>query len=147
MTTTKKLGLIPNISYNEFILGARITEYLSKKYRKETFTEESFTNDCYHFYKEKIDVWCDLNGCINTIRCWSSCFYNGKDLINMNIQDFITLIQRNPDSQDSVYLIVNGKGQTQHVYEFENLGLQILVWRKKIKTIMIYSSISKTEQE
>lgn len=106
---------------------------------KKTYHESVFTNDSYHFIKEDIDVWCELDGQINTIRCSSSCIYKGVELIGLEFSKFISLVEKVPDDNDVVYLSRDGhRGQNQHVYDFDSLGLQIWVWRNRIRTVMIY---------
>jgi hypothetical protein len=36
-------------------------------------------------------------------------------------------------------MLVNGKGQTQKVYDLDDLGLQIWVYRKKIVTVIVWN--------
>ena len=61
------IGLIPNSSYNDFVLGSNISNYMDRGHTKKTYHESVFTNDSYHFIKEDIDVWCELDGQINNI--------------------------------------------------------------------------------
>ena len=43
-----------------------------------------------------------------------------------------------PDNADILYVPVSkNRGQNQKVYDFDNLGLMIWVWRKKIVNILI----------
>ena len=132
------IGLIPNSSYNDFVLGSNISNYMDRGHTKKTYHESIFTNDSYHFIKEDIDVWCELDGQINTIRCSSSCIYKGVELIGLEFSKFISLVEKVPDDNDVVYLSREGhRGQNQHVYDFDSLGLQIWVWRNRIRTVMI----------
>jgi hypothetical protein len=132
------IGLIPNVSYNDFVLGSNISNYLNREHTKQTYCESTFINDSYHFINEDIDVWCEIDGIINTIRCSSSCIYRGVELIGLDFSQFISYIKKNPDDEDVIYISGTGKrGQNQHVYEFDTIGLQIWVWRNKIRTVMI----------
>lgn len=98
------IGLIPNSSYNDFVLGSNISNYMDRGHTKKTYHESVFTNDSYHFIKEDIDVWCELDGQINTIRCSSSCIYKGVELIGLEFSKFISLVEKVPDDNDVVYL-------------------------------------------
>ena len=57
----------------------------------------------------------------------------------MNFNDFLLRFKWEPSDKDMIYLSNNGKGQNQQVYEFEKEGLQIWVWRNKIRTVLIYN--------
>ena len=136
-------GLVLNTAYNDFILDADISNYLHKNHTKEVYKESTFINRSYHFYDDEIDVWCDSDGRINTIRCASSCLYQGIDLIGLPFQTFLSAIRVLPDNYEQIYLLVNGRGQNQHVYDFSTIGLQVWVWRQKIKSVLIYKVIEE----
>ena len=121
------IGLIPNSSYNDFVLGSNISNYMDRGHTKKTYHESVFTNDSYHFIKEDIEVWCELDGQINTIRCSSSCIYKGVELIGLEFSKFISLVEKVPDDNDVVYLSREGhRGQNQHVYDFDNKVREIM---------------------
>lgn len=130
--------LIPNRSYGDFALGLNIQKYLSREHTREVYEEATFTNISYYFYNEDITVWCDADGVVNTIICSSSCIYHGKNLIGMRYDDFRSLFSKEPDNEDLLYMLVAGRGQNQHVYDFDTDGLQVWVWRKRVRTILIY---------
>ncbi len=133
-----KDGLILRKGYGEFILGVSITKYLQKCFTMKVYKEKVYTNECYIFENDNVEIWCE-NGIINTIRCDTYCIYNGYNLINMNFNDFLLRFKWEPSDKDMIYLSNNGKGQNQQVYEFEKEGLQIWVWRDKIRTVLIYN--------
>ena len=54
----------------------------------------------------------------------------------MKYTDFLTEFSKEPDSEDNIYVLVSGKGQRQHVYDFEKDGLQVWVWRNRIRTVL-----------
>ena len=139
-------GLVLNTAYNDFILDADISNYLYKNHTKEVYKESTFINRSYHFYDDEIDVWCDSDGRINTIRCASSCFYQGIELIGLPFQTFLSVIRVLPDNYEQIYLLVNGRGQNQHVYDFSTIGLQVWVWRQKIKSVLIYKVIEENDE-
>lgn len=57
----------------------------------------------------------------------------------MSFDDFVTMVGESPNDEDTVYVPQNnGKGQNQQVYDFDNLGLQLWVWRNRIRTVLIY---------
>ena len=138
-----KRGLILNTAYNDFILDSNISNYLYKNHTKRVYNESTFTNSSYYFYDDEIDIWCDDDGNINTIRCASSCLYQGVELICLPFQELLSAIHILPSNYEQIYLLVNGRGQNQHVYDFETIGLQIWVWRQKVKTVLIYKVVEE----
>ena len=136
-------GLILNTAYNDFILDSNISNYLYKNHTKRVYNESTFTISSYYFYDDEIDIWCGDDGSINTIRCASSCLYQGVELIGLPFQELLSAIHILPSNYEQIYLLVNGRGQNQHVYDFETIGLQIWVWRQKIKTVLIYKVVEE----
>lgn len=133
-----KRELILNTRYGEFKLGARIDEYKQMPHHMDIYEEESFSYECYVFEQEGVELWCE-KGIVNTIFPWKECLYEGKDLLKMSFDDFVTMVGESPNDEDTVYVPQNnGKGQNQHVYDFDNLGLQLWVWRNRIRTALIY---------
>ena len=90
--------------------------------------------------EKKLMCRCDTDGSINTIICSSYCLFHNKNLIGMKYTDFLTEFSKEPDSEDNIYVLVSGKGQRQHVYDFEKDGLQVWVWRNRIRTVLIYNA-------
>ncbi len=59
----------------------------------------------------------------------------------MNFNRFLSLINESPNNHETIYVPINkNRGQNQHVYEFDKKGLQIWVWRDKIRTVIIDDS-------
>jgi hypothetical protein len=143
----KKYSLIPNKSLGIFIIGDKIDKYLHLSYKFKHEDYKYFSSNSYDFYKGKVAVWTfedadnDIN-LIRTIRCNSECYWQKQNLIGMLFDDFIQLAGMQPDQESMEYVPVNrDRGQNQTVYEFEKLGLQIWVWRKKIRTVIIYKYV------
>lgn len=138
MESKKHMILIPNRSLGDFILGSNIKMYLQRDHTKKIYRDPTSTDISYYFKEDDVNVWCDRNGIVNTIRCTSSCFYKEMNLIGMKFDDFLEIFPNKPDYEDIVYMLVNDKGQRQHVYDFFNDGLQVWTWRKRIRTILVY---------
>ena len=135
----KRTGLILNKSYNDFILGTSITNYMNMPHRIACLNDPQLSMDLYAFFQDGIEygIWCEDN-LIESIRCDESCIYNGQELINMKYEDFLCLIDDVPDDTDVVYVPVTAdRGQNQHVYTFDKSGLQVWVWRNRIRTVII----------
>lgn len=132
-------GLVLNTSYNDFILGTHISNYFYKKHSDGEISDDPLDETVYFdFYEEAVDVWC-VNDIINSIRCDTTCIYDGFNLIGMKFDDFQRRFRFTPDDEDIIW--IEGKkgknGQNQHVYNFEKEGLQIWVWRNIIRTVII----------
>ncbi|MDR0186411.1 hypothetical protein ETF27_09340 [Prevotella brunnea] len=139
MEEKTKATLEPKKGYGIFKVGAPIDDYLQLPHRKEVYEEESFRMDCYVFPVEKVELWCE-SGIVNTIFPWESCFYAGTNLLGMNFDEFLSMTGAKPNDEDTIYVPQNnGKGQNQHVYDFDGMGLQLWVWRGKIRTVLIYA--------
>ena len=54
----KHIGLIPNVSYGDFVLGSNINMYLGQEHTKKMYDEATFSNISYFFKREEINVWC-----------------------------------------------------------------------------------------
>jgi len=131
-------GLILNTSYDDFKLGNSIEEYKNNAYQIDKHDIPS-PWECYNFIQNdsEIEVWCE-NNVIISICCNQSCIYKGHELIHMAYEDFLSLINETPSDHDICYVPINkDRGQNQHVYDFDKSGLQIWVWRNKIRTVII----------
>ena len=131
----EKLVLIPNKSVGHFIVGDSIDKYLSYPHRFEK-GEGDYFSDSYTFYEQKVVIWTEKD-IIATICCDEECFWEGYNLIKMPFDEFLERYQLKPDNSESIYLLVNGRGQNQMVYDFDDVGLQVWVWRKRIVTVLV----------
>ena len=116
----EKISLIPKKSYENFILGDDITNYLHLPYHMKS-SDDPIVYDVYYFDNLNFDIW------------------QGKNLIGMLYDDFLALINyQQPDKEEILYVPVDrDRGQNQTVYTFDHLGLMVWVWRKKIRTVLI----------
>ena len=136
-TNMDNIVLIPNKSVGPFVIGDSIDKYLSYPHIYErrqaipTYSYDSYTFDDY-----KVTVW-TKNNIIETVRCDEECFWEGQNLIKMPFDEFLERYQLKPDNSESIYLSVYGRGQNQMVYDFDDVGLQVWVWRKRIVTVLV----------
>jgi hypothetical protein len=134
---TSHLVLIPNYSVGNFIIGNHISEYLFCGYKFYPKTNE-YSDDLYEFDDPKLSIWVDDNNCILFIGCNKECYWQGKNLIKMPFEQFLINYKVVPDKFEMIYTLVSeNRGQNQMVYDFDTLGLQIWVWKKKIVTVLI----------
>ena len=134
----EELELIPNVSFGMFVLGDSIDKYLSLSHTVEHIEDEFFSYDDYEFPELYVSMWVE-NQKINTIRCETYCFWQNENLIGMTYDRFLLLIGgRQPDGEDVCNVPVSkDRGQNQKVYDFDDFGLQIWVWRNKIRVVLI----------
>lgn len=137
-------GLILNTSYNDFALGTHISNYFSKRHEEGVASDDPLDDIVsYDFYDEGVDVWC-INGIVDSVRCDTTCYYEGVNLVGMKYDEFLNRFHFSPIDEDVIWLEGEGKnGQNQHVYDFDKEGLQIWVWRNRIRTVII-SNYSNT---
>ena len=63
------------------------------------------------------------------------------DTSGLLILAFDSESHRNLSMQFEQGLVKKEYGQNQHVYEFDKSGLQVWVWRNKIRTVIISNSV------
>lgn len=139
----EKLELIPNVSFGMFVLGDSIDGYLSLPHTVEHIEREFYSYDSYDFPEQNVSIMVEGDK-ITTILCETYCFWQNENLIGMTYDRFLLLAGQQPDDEDICYVPVSrDRGQNQKVYNFEDLGLQIWVWRKKIKTVQIFNDLEE----
>lgn len=144
----KQLDLIPNESIGIFFFGKNIKDYENQSHYKLHHEDKHYSYESYEFDDMGITLWLDENDNIKTIICEKECFLNGKNLIKMPIEEFLREYNLIPDKNEELYVLINeNRGQNQTVYTFNDMGLMIWVWRKKIRSIIIsdYNSIENEE--
>ncbi len=130
--------LIPNKSLGIFILGDYIEKYLYLSHVQKCENEERFSYNSYEFYNGNIEVWLTEDNRVRTIHCDKKCYWKNQNLIGMNYNNFLILTQQEPNEEDIIYIPVStDRGQNQKVYDFDDLGLQVWVWREKIRTVLV----------
>lgn len=54
MNDKQYIGLIPNVSYNAFILGSNVNMYLNQEHTKKMYDEATFSNISYFLRRKKL---------------------------------------------------------------------------------------------
>lgn len=135
-------GLILNTSYNDFILGTQVSNYFNKRHEEGVASDSLFSDTVFFdFYNDGVELWC-VNNIIKSVCCKITCIYQGVNLIGMKYDDFLNQFHFSPTDKDVIW-IEGGEGkngQYQQVYDFDDEGLQIWVWRNRIRTVIISDS-------
>jgi len=134
------MQFIPNYSVGDFIFKTPIDLYLEKPHSVETFKEKYYNYDSYYFYEDDVTVDVE-NGLVCNIICDNNFYWNNYNLIRMNFEFFLLEFNLKYDYFEKIYLA--GIKQTQKVYDFDELGLQVWVWRNLIRTVIV----SKYEED
>ena len=129
--------LIPEKSIGKFVIGDPIDRFLSDDYDFYPKIDED-TSDMYVFYHPTLNVYCDDRRLIISISCSELCVWKGKNLLGMRYLEFVDLVGSQADEFEKIYMIVEGKGQNQMVYDFDAMRLQVWTWRQKIVTVILY---------
>jgi hypothetical protein len=97
-------------------------------------------SDCYELSNEGLKICVDDFDRIESLGATKNCFYKNENLIGKKMQDFLNEENYAADlTFDSLYFLVEGKGQTQKVYDLDELGLQLWVYRGRIVTAIIWN--------
>ena len=121
---------IPFKSVGEFILGNNVNTIINNYDYDFSPLDESGL-ESYIIRNIGISLYVE-DDFIVSIACNKECFYNDRNIINMNFKDFIYYTELiSNDEKDEVYM---HNGEIQDVYEFDNIGLQIWVKNNIIVT-------------
>lgn len=134
--------LVPNVSLDKFVFGSDIKGYLKDVpyiYEEYPETKMDIGYDSYCFEKPDLEVWTDKDGIIRSVRSESICFWGNTNIVGLRYKKFIEVFHLKPDGQDVCYLY---DGTSQHVYDFDSVGLQIWVWYGIIRTVIAYQACS-----
>lgn len=136
---TKSIGLVPNISYNNFFIWDDITKYMHLPHELIHSRENENEYDDYYFPEEKVNLLVNEENKIETILCTEECYWAGINLIKLPYEHFLAMVNyRKPNEEDLLYVLVSSnRGQNQKVYTFDEFGLMLWAWRGKIVTVYI----------
>jgi hypothetical protein len=128
---------IPLESIGEFDLDAQICDYTEKFNFKYSPADKSTEWETYSLENEGISLYVEDNKIISIV-CDEECLYKGRNIIGMNIEEFISFYGVNPVGEvDELYVNDN---ETQNVYEFDDIGLQVWCRDDEIVTVIASSS-------
>ena len=141
-----ELTLNPEFSYGKFRIGEEIANY-------KDFVEKEPQGDYLDWDSyiakdsDNVNLWCSRTGVVYAIRFDMHCFYEGYDLIGMNILSFLLMLNKEPSKVEILWTPTKDEnhGQNQHVYDIDlnrsgSKGLQVWTWRKRIVSILVYDN-------
>ena len=127
---------IPLKRVGDFELNAQISNYADKYNFKHSSIDKSTGWETYSLVNEGISLYVE-DGKIVSIVCIEECLYQGRNIIGMNINEFIGFYDIKPVGEiDQLYV---NDYETQNVYEFDYIGLQI--WCKEDTIVTAISSL------
>lgn len=137
----KGVEVYTDIGVEKFYLGESIANYKVWKYEFHpqlmSSTGIPLDFDSYNLEDFLISLWVD-NEVVHTIACDDTCFWQEKELIGMLYDDFLKVFDITPDDIDKQWSPGPYKNDRNYdVYTFDDLGLMLWVWRKRIRQILI----------
>lgn len=140
-----------NIEDKEFKLGEDIDKYKSLKYNYQpkllSSSGEALDFDSYALDDYPITLWVDDESgkeIVYMIDCNKTCSWQGKELIGMPYEDFLTNFHIIPDSIDKQWTSGPFKNDRNYdIYRFYCLGIELWVWRKRIRSVLINTPIDE----
>lgn len=135
----KNNTLIPNVSLGQFVLGNNIREYFKYNtyiYEENPNKQDGYGFDSFYFVNQELDVWTDNEGTIKCIKSTHECYWNNVNIVGLSYKKLLSKFDLKPDSEDVCYFS-NGKMKTQHVYDFDSVGMQVWVWYGIVRTVIV----------
>lgn len=133
---------IPLERVGEFDLNTQISDYTEKFDFKYSPIDESTEWETYSLENDGISLYVEDDKIISIV-CDEECIYKGRNIIGMNIDEFINSYDVEPIGEvDKLYVNEN---ETQDVYEFDDIGLQ--VWCKNSIIVTVIASAFADEDE
>lgn len=124
---------IPLEKVGEFYLNTKISDYTKKFSFQYSPADESTEWETYELENEGISLYIEDDKIISIV-CNEECLYKGRNIIGMNIEEFINFYDVNPVGEvDELYVNEN---EIQNVYDFDNIGLQVWCKQGTIKTVI-----------
>lgn len=131
--------LIPNVSLGQFVLGNNISDYLKNDtyiYEENPNKQDGYGFDSFYFVNQGLEVWTDNKGTIKCIKSTRVCYWKNVNIVGLPYKKFLSKFDLKPDSEDICYFS-EGKMKTQHVYDFDSIGMQLWVWYGIVRTVIV----------
>jgi hypothetical protein len=110
---------------------------------------ETFGFESYTLFNYPISLWVDDESgkaVIQTVYCDETCLWQEKELIGMLYDDFLNTYKLTPDVTDSQWSSGPTKNDRNYnIYGFNSIGVNLWVWRKRIRKVLVSMPILDTE--
>ncbi|UJH66381.1 hypothetical protein [Allomuricauda sp. SCSIO 65647] len=123
----------PFVGIGDFELDTTIDKYLGDYNFKILNKDGKYDCDKYIIDNPDMSLYVDENNIIESISCREECLYKGRNIIGMNIDEFINYYDIAPVGDVDIMPIGE---EMQDVYEFDDIGLQVWCVNDKIVTII-----------
>ena len=124
---------IPFEKIGDFKFDSDIDMYKSQFNFIHTPIDVSTNWETYLLESEDLELYVELNRIVSIV-CREECLYKGRNIIGMDIDQFIRFYEINPIGEiDKLY--VSDK-ELQDVYEFDDIGLQVWCTSSIIRTVI-----------
>ena len=134
--TIDKYLLNPHIGVGEFHFGTKINRYLKGK--NYSFYPKGQGDAFYCFEDPNLDVIIDHNDYISTVTCEHILYYKGLNFIGAKIDIIINLLNSKPTNTEKLWI---SEKRRHTVYDFDDLGILIWTYRKKVVNITCFNLI------
>ncbi len=132
----EELILHPNVSVGEFIVGDNVENYLYREHKVEK-VGDNMPYDAYIFDDIGVVLWTEPDGEIDIITCSLNCVWEGNNIIGMNFDDFLLIYEDEAGSPEFLEAKEWVGGLEMLVYEYEDLGFQLMVIMGTIISVVI----------
>lgn len=124
---------IPFECVGDFFLKSNISDYTEIFEFKYIPVDDVTEWETYEELDLKLSLYVE-NGTIQSISCNDECLFKGRNIIGMEIDEFMNFYNIEPVGEVEK-LFVNGD-ETQDVYEFDDIGLQVWCRNNVIVTVI-----------
>ena len=128
--------LTPNVSVGGILFGDSIENYDDRQFEYEGEILSS-AYQSYSFADIPVTAYVE-DGRIESITCETECVWQGKNLINLEYDEFVVIYPQKPDKIDRLTVMQEdgSDGQEQDVYYYGEIGLMLWVFDNKIVTVI-----------
>ena len=136
--------LIPFERIGDFEIEGNLSDYKQNFNFEYTPADDTTGWETYELIDDGISLYVENNK-IKSIACDDECLYKGRNIIGLNIEEFINFSELTPEEEiDECFL---DEDIVQSVYEFDDIGLQIWCENDIIVTVIASAFIDEDEKE
>ena len=136
------LYLVPFERVGDFELGGDLINYKENYNFDYSPADDSTGWETYSIQDEGLSIYTEANKIVS-IACDEECLYNGRNVIGMFIDEFVSFF--NMQSTGEVDTYVKENNIIQNIYEFDEIGLQVWCENDLIVTVIASPFIEDEE--